>query len=439
MGRRVEFVGSTTFMELHLKNIGKIAEATVEIKGITVIGGENNTGKSTVGKSLFSVYNGFCEIQRQIHREKVLGIRNALRFLYGNVHYIKDSGQVKGDKDFSEEILAKAEDYKRKPELLKDEIEIMFRLGSEQPQRFWERINIKDIVSRIIDILKISDKDIFDSILNKRLNIEFSGQLLNIYSESEGIISLKVQNEDLSVMVSENIALANRLDYVLHAEAIYIDDPFVLDDVDFWYIIGERSDTDHHAHLIYKLLQGGHNISVVDELVAETKFGNIYEKISSVCDGDIIQQKNNELGYQLKNSDRILNLKNLSTGLKTFMIIKTLLTNGIIEPDGIVILDEPEIHLHPEWQLLFAEIIVLLNKEFGTNVLLNTHSPYFLRAIQVYSAKYGRNDVCRYYLSENREKGAYIMDVTENVDKIFAKLASPLQKLEDERWNIDLL
>lgn len=37
-------------MKLSLKNIGKIETASVEINGITVIAGENNTGKSTVGR-----------------------------------------------------------------------------------------------------------------------------------------------------------------------------------------------------------------------------------------------------------------------------------------------------------------------------------------------------------------------------------------------------
>ena len=35
-------------MRLTLKNIGKIENADVKIDGITIIAGENNTGKSTV-------------------------------------------------------------------------------------------------------------------------------------------------------------------------------------------------------------------------------------------------------------------------------------------------------------------------------------------------------------------------------------------------------
>lgn len=46
-------------MKLRLKGIGKIESAEVALDGITVIAGENNTGKSTVGRALFSVFHTF--------------------------------------------------------------------------------------------------------------------------------------------------------------------------------------------------------------------------------------------------------------------------------------------------------------------------------------------------------------------------------------------
>ena len=424
-------------MELYLKNIGKIADATIEVKGITVIGGENNTGKSTVGKSLFSVFNSFYEIQQQIREERLLSIENVLQLIYRNF-YFYNSEQIKDIDDFAKEVLSKIDEYRKAPELLKEEIMSMFNFTAESRKVFLERINIDDVVDRIVDILNISDEDIFNSVVNKKLNAEFNGQLLNIYSESEGSISLCVRGEKLSLKLLEDSVSVSGLNYSLHTEAIYIDDPFVLDDVDFRRIRRRTIYADHRAQLVNKLLLRSSNTSVVDEIVVENRFKKIYDRLSSVCDESIVQQKNGRLAYQMKNSDRALSVKNLSTGLKTFVILKTLLTNGTIETNGTIILDEPEIHLHPEWQLLFAEIIVLLNKEFGVNILLNTHSPYFLRAIQVYSAKYEISDVCKYYMSQIGEMGKnYITDVTDNIDKIFAKLSKPLQKLEDERWNID--
>ena len=53
-------------MKLNIKNFAKIKEADIIIDGITVIAGENNTGKSTVGKIVFSLFNALSEIDNKI-------------------------------------------------------------------------------------------------------------------------------------------------------------------------------------------------------------------------------------------------------------------------------------------------------------------------------------------------------------------------------------
>ena len=44
--------------ELHIKNIGKLADAKIRIGQFTVLAGPNNTGKSTVSKLLYSLFDG---------------------------------------------------------------------------------------------------------------------------------------------------------------------------------------------------------------------------------------------------------------------------------------------------------------------------------------------------------------------------------------------
>ena len=69
-------------MKLIIKNIGKLKNAEVEINGITVITGENNTGKSTVGKTLFSLFYGFYDLDKKISMRKIGDIENIfLRFV----------------------------------------------------------------------------------------------------------------------------------------------------------------------------------------------------------------------------------------------------------------------------------------------------------------------------------------------------------------------
>ena len=74
--------------------------------------------------------------------------------------------------------------------------------------------------------------------------------------------------------------------------------------------------------------------------------------------------------------------------------------------------------------------------EFNLHILLTTHSPYFLNAIEVYAKKYQIIDRCKYYLSEYDADatGVLFSDVSKNIDKIYEKLAKPLQKLENLRY-----
>ena len=57
-------------MKLHIENIAKIKKADIDINGITVIAGENNTGKSTVGKVLYCLFNSFYDISSKIKKNR---------------------------------------------------------------------------------------------------------------------------------------------------------------------------------------------------------------------------------------------------------------------------------------------------------------------------------------------------------------------------------
>ena len=69
-------------MRLELDNVGKISSANIELNGITVIAGENNTGKSTIGKMLFCIFSAFYKIEEQIREERVKSISRVLNSYY---------------------------------------------------------------------------------------------------------------------------------------------------------------------------------------------------------------------------------------------------------------------------------------------------------------------------------------------------------------------
>lgn len=360
-------------MKLSLKNIGKIETASVEINGITVIAGENNTGKSTVGRALFAVFNSFYNIQKQIESERVQNIENLIDMMYRNVtnRYTRrfDSGEI------AQKIVAQIYLYKDDTEAVKD---IIVKTILQYDENFEKHIgdnSIDEYIVRIKDGLNVADLDIFKSVLEKKLDAEFAGEVNNIFTDKTGEIVLSIKDTNIIVTIEDNAvkSVVGKID--LHTQTVYIDDPFVIDEVRYTYGI-DNSSLDHRGYLREKLNKEN-NANLIDEIIASNKLDNIYRKISTVISGDIVKNKRSGLGYQRKNTDKVLDVKNLSTGFKTFAILKTLLMNGTIEYNGTIILDEPEIHLHPEWQLLFAELIVLIQKEFGVHILLNTHSIFF--------------------------------------------------------------
>ena len=424
-------------MILTLKNIGKIKEAKVEIKGITVIAGANDTGKRTVGKALFSIFNSFYQIEKKIKKERLQSIEKVLKLIFRNSRQPSLFDYKYNFKDMAKEFVENIEIYKNANDKIKYKIMEYYQNNDfKNKKMIIDDDKLNELIERLNATLLVSDTDIIKSDMEKKINAEFNSQVNNIFSNEKGEIKLIIQDEAMIVTISNNLVINIENTVNLQTEAIYMDDPFIIDEINEQNNFN-RLDDDHRSHLKSKLSNRNIDINLVDEIVTKNKFSKIYNKLSSVCGGDVVKTKSNVTGYKKAGSDKILDIRNLSTGLKTFVILKKLLTNGVLDYNGTIILDEPEIHLHPEWQLLFAELIVLIQKEFGMHILLNTHSPYFLDAIDVYSNKYNISDKCKYYLAYNENEFSYIEDVTNNLEVIYDKLAKPLQNLENERYSND--
>lgn len=408
-------------MKLKCENIGKLSSAEVEINTITLIAGLNSTGKSTVGKLLYSIFNSFYNIEKESLERIALNIKRKL--LEDDIFFNEPDGMddcitelldKRGNTDISE-IKAIIQQFLGE-KFLKDKKENLF--------------------SDIYELLYLSDDDLYKSILQNRLYSEFNEQIQNIYSKKkDSSITLTVAKKDIKVSINNNNVSGIDNFENLKTEVIYIDDPFIIDSLSPQYRY--YSQTGHRGSLYRKLrtsFKEDINIdTAIKEILTTKKLQNIYEKIDTACNGNIISNSGKGFTYQLEGSRKKLSIVNLSTGLKTFLIIKTLLLNGSLETNGTLILDEPEIHLHPQWQNLLAEIIVLIQVEYGMHILINSHSPYFIDAIDKFSQIYGIRKTCKFYLtkeSENRESST-LMDVSGDLSEVFDLLYEPMQEMEN--------
>lgn len=416
-------------MKLTINNIGKLKNAEVVIDGITVITGENDTGKSTVGKVLWSVFNSFFEIKKQIRTDKISSILEELRRV-SSIQDIRNnlvhSSIVEYDLDLNDFL----KQLEKKLEVLND----VRGLDDESKDE------LKDTLEKIKKRINLSDDEIMKKITQINFNKEFNSQINNLNFLEEGNIDLKIKNKSINLIIS-NDKIQIKDFFSLYENVMLLDNPRIIDNLAENIILSANKifsiiENLHNSKFI-SMLRNDKSSTATDNILNEEKLFKIEEKLNKIVDGKFLKKDFGVYFYRNK-SGKEINVKNLSTGFKVFSIIKLLIQNNQLRENGTIILDEPEIHLHPEWQLKFAELIVLLQKEFGMHILLTTHSPYFLNAIEVFSERHKIDDKCKYYVAENEGNSSIIKDVTGNTREIYRKLARPIQDLENIRYSSDL-
>ena len=421
-------------MEIVVKNIGKVKEADIKINGITVIAGENDTGKSTISKALFTVFNSFYNINDKVKQQRKRSIENII-----NKHTVNeiDFGENFFNTFFKNSnsinliantIIENFATYIKDNNKLKNEILNYFKNFDLK----LKNSTIEDISQKIGVILNISNKEIESSILTDNLSNEFNGQINNIFINEKGIIEIKLKNKQLKFIISNDKVedIKKTSETIITSEAVYLDDPFIIDKN-----FDNEKISNHKIFLVNKLFYDDESTNNnVEKIAISKKLENIYNRLNIVCPGNMVESNKNTNDFSYRFNNKELDIKNLSAGLKTFVILKTLLEKGILEENGVIILDEPEIHLHPAWQVIFAELIVLIQKEFNMHILLNTHSPYFLNAIEIYAEKHNIKEKCNFYSAYLSGQFSEFKDVTDNIEEIYYKLARPFQDLENKRY-----
>ena len=161
------------------------------------------------------------------------------------------------------------------------------------------------------------------------------------------------------------------------------------------------------------------------------------EKLIKEILGGEIKKENGELLFVSENGVKT-HMKNTSSGVKQVAIIQTLLNNKELEANSFLIMDEPEVNLHPEWQIKFAKILVLLVKELDLSIYIASHSPFFIEAIELYSQYYDLLGDSYFYLTQKADGYQYdIVSVdSNNLEAIYRNLGQPYDILDEIKMDL---
>lgn len=412
-------------MELNIKNFARIKEASIKLEGITVIAGENNTGKSTIGKILFASFNSLNDIDAKVR----LNISNSINRQWENfvfdlitTHKIDMDVDIINNSNILNHIInVKDEDIEKAiNKIIGEYIDINDKFVTEAIRSTANRIKEYKNISRgrlSYNIMSQYYNDLFYSQINSRVDKDTMAEII---IKDFGILFEFLDDRCLKF---EKIISGNNI--------FFIDNPFVLDKIPYSYSLSIPD-----SYLINQILNKySKNYMddgiIADKTLADEKLVNVYKKLYEAVNGKIIF-KDDDFYLEFNDFTEPISIHNLSAGLKSFTIIKMLLEKNVLKEKDILVLDEPEIHLHPKWQLLYAEIIVLIQKAFDLHIVMTTHSPYFLEAIEIFTKYYGIENKTNYYLADIKDNHSVIDLANDNISDIYYKMASPIEDLIDK-------
>lgn len=443
-------------MQIKLENIGIVKNSSIALNGLTVITGKNNSGKSTVGKTLYALLDSVSNISEKFEKDKCNYIKKTLDEIGEDLHFwrlIKVYNKAFNKKLLDENSFVQAWISGKYHELVNSgELELFIREAIHQLKQFdikkdlvtkevrefiahfYQEANEKiqteliaqefhDAIFRMEELLETIKRDpqqiaYRKESINQTLQKEFAGQIQPIKGQSGPSSIMLSENDKIYFHITvENNCIENNTENqfkpVQYKKVYLIDDPFILDNLErdrrlnqlFFNSEESLLNSGHilsHNDKLRLTLTESKQQSIFEQTVLNDKLKNIREKIDQILPGTF--ELSSEGRYYVQNGVK-LQISNLATGSKMFSIIKILLDKGELGDSTMLILDEPEAHLHPMWQNAFAEIIVLLVKELKLNVLLTTHSPNFVLALDAYMRKYRLEEKSNFYQTQILEDG----------------------------------
>ena len=179
-------------MKIELKNVGMLKEAIVKLDGLTVIAGENDTGKSTVGKIIFCIIKAISRYEEDFQESRDFKIKEKLDRLFFYLRKNTNIFSVENEK--TQEILdiLVLEHFTSSENIVQDHIyklrndikEVLANIKYEE--NFIEQI--LDELELIINTPEDKQKSI-ENALTKVFRSEFNSNIL-YNNESIGYIKL---------------------------------------------------------------------------------------------------------------------------------------------------------------------------------------------------------------------------------------------------------
>lgn len=419
-------------MRFVVEGIGKIGRAEILLDGITVIIGENNTGKSTIGKALFSHVDFVCGFSRKMkakYRNELTQILffhaiQEYRDIIGFIHDLIDEmiDVLPGKKPDSSSLARwikhlvdgggmSADDYdaERVEKYLKwlsgrSKQAISFRericklFGYERDR--WERMFRSEVLNAVF--------------VNQPQSLIPGAPVMSTFLEDDG---RPVEDGEL--------------------DALFLDDVKT-----FPSLMSSTSEGGRGFRTVYTETEyvTNANRQVIKNYQSSLPFGEegkiLLRMLDEIYAGTVERRPGQtSILHETFKTTEELGISVSSMGIRPILLMKNLISQNVIGRDLVLILDEPEVHLHPAWQVAYARVLSTMSERLGVRILVTTHSPYFMKALLL---KGNEQTHCYGTVVDDAGRASFQLLGKDGIADRYESMITPFDELAAEQLEVEL-
>ncbi len=356
----------------HFKNFAKLKDTSVAFNDITVIAGKPGTGKSYVMKFMYAIDEIFYRKNNgTLFAELYKSDINLLKMV-AKIFFKEENNDIRN------KLLDNIKNY---------EFDKYYNLIEKNLSS--ERFEIvEDSIKNLSRSLNLNENDMISLGLINFLNSIFSdtNQISKEFSVSNSLFKTSIEGNNIYWQSKEGLN---------YQEPIFVETPLILEFKK--YMTREEGKTPYHIESLLKILDTDYSFTDKEQ---DKLIKDFTKKSKEVIKGDI--ESSGDSFIFNKENDKNYDIVNTSSGTKSIGLLQYLVTNKALKKGSVLYWEEPEVHLHPSWQLKMVDLFVEL-MHAGVKIVFSTHSPFMADYLNALSQRKDFADRISYNVFEEKD------------------------------------